>query len=167
MKKSPINILTSEDFWILWKQTVNRIFTYRKVNISYHQVHRHQNILSILTILRVNSLQNNAYDNWFQEIQRKEVDAASGMIWNKQKGCEVVFYYYLKEFQLLSLVLYSNGTGISTPLIREVNKNNLMGGQFLIFLPKNLEKLLTGWASLQFLSALTKMVHFPQEIWDI
>ena len=35
---------------------------------------------------------------------------------------------------------------------REVNMNNLLGGQFLIFLPKNPGKRLTGWAAFMFWS---------------
>ena len=35
-------------------------------------------------------------------------------------------------------------------MAREVNKNNLLGGQFLIFLPKIVGKWLTGWAAFNF-----------------
>ena len=46
---------------------------------------------------------------------------------------------------------------------REVNKNNLLGGQFfLIFLPRYPGKLLTGWAAFNFEGHNPNNVYFPQ-----
>ena len=39
--------------------------------------------------------------------------------------------------------------------LREVNKNNLLGGQFLIFLPKKSRKIINWVGKLKFLSAVT------------
>ena len=45
-------------------------------------------------------------------------------------------------------------------LVREVNKNNLLGEQFLIFLPKKYGKIINWVGSLQFLSTLTQIMCF-------
>ena len=51
-------------------------------------------------------------------------------------------------------------------LAREVNKNNLLGGQFLIFCQKS-RKIINWVGSLHFLSGLTQIMCFPQKLRDV
>ena len=50
---------------------------------------------------------------------------------------------------------------------REVNKNNLLGGHFLIFLPKNPGNQLTEWADFNFWASQAKLCIFPQKFWEL
>ena len=43
----------------------------------------------------------------------------------------------------------------------EVNKNELLGGQFLMFLPNNQGKYLTGWTTFNFERQKPKLCVFP------
>ena len=78
----------------------------------------------------------------FQIAQRDRMNAA-GMSGNKTKLME----HYKDIAKRYDEVGSNQG--------RKFNKNNLLGGQFLIFLPKYLKKIINWVGSLNFLSALT------------